>query len=177
MRAAIERIHDRYGRLNGVIHAALYRGDYESVKDATRDHAEAHFRPKVHGLYALEQSLGDMPLDFCMLLSSTVSVLGGNTPSYTAANLFMDAFACDRNRKSHFHWLSTNWDRWLAAVDSSESQTARGGEVFAMAADESVEAFQYVSSVDSVSQVIVSTGQLGARIDRWIDFVGREASG
>ncbi len=174
LRAAIERIHDRYGRLNGVIHAALYRGGFELVKDATCEHAEAHFRPKVHGLYALEESLSDIPLDFCMLLSSTGSVLGGGTPSYTAANLFMDAFACDRNRKSHFHWLSTNWDRWLAAVDSGEAQIARGVEAFAMTSSESVEAFQYVSCVDSVSQVIVSAGQLGARMDRWINFVGQE---
>lgn len=43
-----------------------------------------------------------------------------------------------------------------------------------MTCNQGTEAFQFVSAVDSASQVIVSTGHLGARVGRWIDFVDQE---
>ena len=49
---------------------------------------EQHFRPEVHGLYALESVLAGHDLDFCLLYSSLSSILGGlGFVGYGAANI------------------------------------------------------------------------------------------
>ncbi len=176
LKAAVKSVCDQFGKLNGVIHAATDKSNFTLINDTTYETTEAHFKPKVYGLYNLEESLKDTEIDFCILLSSNASVLGGHTlTSYTAANLFMDTFACAHNNKNNRnYWLSTNWDRWLPEAESSQHQIARSTEAFSMSSDESTEAFQYISSVDSVSQVVVSAGQLQARIDKWIYHIGQE---
>ena len=63
MKEAFKNVYDRYGRVNGVIHAATDKSEFTFIKDTTYDHSEAHFRPKVHGLYVLEESLSDIQLD------------------------------------------------------------------------------------------------------------------
>ena len=51
-------------------------------------HVEQHFRPKVRGLLVLAQVLGDRELDFCLLMSSVASLLGGlGYASYAAARV------------------------------------------------------------------------------------------
>ena len=89
--------------------------------------------------------------------------------SYAAANSFMDAFAHDRNRNGSFKWISATWDAW--PLDKSmTSELHRSIDAFAMTYEESVEAFKRITSASTMSQVIVSTGDLYARAKRWIQF-------
>jgi NAD(P)-dependent dehydrogenase (short-subunit alcohol dehydrogenase family) len=90
MSAAVALAYRRYGALHGVIHAAGVVGEaaYREIKEADPSSCEAQFQAKVHGVRVLERVLEGRPLDFCLLMSSLASLLGGiGQASYAAANL------------------------------------------------------------------------------------------
>ena len=103
MRRVIERSYQRFGTLHGVIHGAGIVGNdgYREIKDSDRDNCDGHFQAKAHGLLVLEQVLDGKALDFCLLLSSLTSVLGGiGQAAYASSNIYMDSFARRHNRTS-----------------------------------------------------------------------------
>ena len=172
MRKAVKDIKKRFGTLHGVVHAAgaIDRESFGSIQESSVEKCSRQFRPKLDGLIVLDRVLEGTPLDFCLLLSSLSAVLGGlEFVAYSAANLFMDAFARQRNRKGDVAWITTNWDNWN--FDTRNPLPAGSGSDtvdLVMTEKEGVEAFGRLMSVDLGDQVIVSTGDLAARIDRWI---------
>ncbi|HJT56094.1 MAG TPA: type I polyketide synthase, partial [Ktedonobacteraceae bacterium] len=101
MQRVIQQTLQRFGAINGVIHAAgiTVESAFRPLQTLGKAECELHFRPKVHGVFALEQALQGVDLDFCLLFSSISAVLGGSGfAGYAAANLFMDAFVQQHNR-------------------------------------------------------------------------------
>ena len=154
----------RFGVIHGVIHAEEPSGEraFRAIHEASREDCEWHFRLKAHALYALERVLKDREVDFCILLSSVASVLGGvGYGAYAAANQFMDSFV----RSSNQTWLSLNCDLWLSE-DSGEQLTDLLTDLseLAMTAREGEEIFRRALAVRTVGQLIVSTVDLPARL-------------
>lgn len=172
MRKVVSQTLKRYGDIHGVIHAAGIAGEkaVKMIPEVTRDDCEAQFRSKVYGLYALEKVLGDRRLDTRLLFSSNASVLGGiGSASYTAANLFMDAFAISRSNANGARWVSANWDGWLLGNEGKLTSSFRTSlDQYAMTADEGVEAFRRLVSSFSAGQIVVSTGDLAGRLSIWV---------
>ena len=78
MQKAIALANERFGEIHGVIHAAGINDDaYYSIQDTSITQSQSQFYPKVYGLFALEKVLRGQKLDFCLLTSSSSSVLGG----------------------------------------------------------------------------------------------------
>ncbi len=177
LHATIAQTQQRFGVLNGVIHLAGQTGEkaLQFMTDVEQAFSEQQFAAKVYGLYTLATAVQDLDLDFCLLFSSNASILGGlGSLTYTAASLFMDAFAAICNRKGRTHWISVNWDGWLRrAATQLQAGYRTSLDQFAMLPEESVSAFEAVLSVPEASQVVVSTGDLQARLNVWI----RHASG
>jgi acyl transferase domain-containing protein len=172
MREVVGRVYERFGALNGVLHAAGTTSGasvFTMIKDLEPTDSELQFHPKVKGLYALERALEGKELDFCLLFSSNAAVLGGlGFIAYAAANLFMDAFAIDRSEKGAVPWISANWDHWPEETKQYTGfQTSM--QQFTMTAEESVEAFRRVTTIAPGGQVVVSTGDLHPRLDLWIE--------
>ena len=160
----------RYGSLHGVIHAAGVIGKESMcpVQSTGQAEFERNIRPKVEGTYVLEQVLRGQKLDFCMLVSSLASVLGGlGFAAYSAANLFMDAFACEQNRTGTTPWMSVNWDGWRFDKEQSVPVVGMPAEL-GLTPQEGVEVFQSLLSLEKVNQVVISTGDLHARINQWV---------
>jgi acyl transferase domain-containing protein len=152
MQAAIARAEERFGRIHGVIHAAgiVEKDALRAISETGYAECELHFQPKVRGLYVLEQVLQGRELDYCLLISSISSILGGlGFAAYSSANIFLDAFAHRQNQLNHCHWCSTNW----FLIDNPE---------------EIVEAFQRVLSRGLVPQIAISQLDLKVQIERWI---------
>jgi acyl transferase domain-containing protein len=172
MRAVIALSEERFGALHGVIHAAgnVAQAAFKLVAEADCDACELHFQPKVYGVYTLAQVLQGRALDFCLLFSSNAAILGGiGFVGYAAANLFMDSFAAAQHGRDGSAWISVNWDGWL--IDDRERLSASfqtSLDQYAMRPDESIEAFRRVVSTATVAQVVVSTGELASRLNRWI---------
>jgi acyl transferase domain-containing protein/acyl carrier protein len=176
MQSAIDRAWTHFGSIHGVIHGAgnIGANAFFAIDEADRDRCERQFQSKVRGLMVLEQVLRDKSLDFVVLLSSISSVLAGlGYVAYSAGNIFMDAFAHKCNQSGTVPWVSINWDTWDFRKDTVADPTN-----LAMNAEEGVEAFRRILSAALLPQVVVSTGDLAARIDQWISLRSlREARG
>jgi NAD(P)-dependent dehydrogenase (short-subunit alcohol dehydrogenase family) len=153
MRTAMQTAKTHFGALNGIIHAAglMDLDTLSTISDTSKTERELHFQARVYGLYVLDQLLQEEPLDFCLLVSSIASVLGGiGFAAPAAAHQFMDAFAYKQNRDGDTPWLTVNWDR--------------------MEADEMAELVPHVFAQVDQTHVVVSKPVLQESIDRWIKF-------
>jgi acyl transferase domain-containing protein/acyl carrier protein len=174
MKALIAAIDARFGKLDGVIHAAGITGakSFRLIQETDISDCEYQFQPKVHGLIALEAAIRGKTPDFCILMSSLSSVLGGlGFAAYSAANIFMDAFAQHQNRISRFPWISVNWDGWKTEDDQyKDSPVGATQAELAITPEEGIRVLEQIVSLRHGTQIIVSTGDLHARIDKWIRY-------
>ncbi|MGH9238754.1 MAG: SDR family NAD(P)-dependent oxidoreductase [Vicinamibacterales bacterium] len=175
LRRAIADAEQRFGRIDGVIAAAgIVDGPaFQPLRRLTVEECERQFRPKVDGLRVLEQVLGDRALDFCLVVSSLSSVLGGlGYGAYSAANAFMDAFVRRHNTSSRTRWMTVNWDAWRWP-DTEDGPPGTVLQRLALTPADAVDVFDRVLRVSHVvDQIVVSTADLGARLAQWVDRVG-----
>ena len=172
MQGVIDQARRRFGGLHGVIHGAGIVGEKgisEIVKIETSV-CDSHFKAKVHGLSVLEKILDGQRLDFCMLLSSLTPVLGGiGEVAYSSSNVFMDTFARKHNRSSSTPWISVNWDLWrLQKRSANNTGIGKTLEELGITAEEGMKVMGFIMPMKAVPQLVVSTGDLNARIRQWI---------
>jgi phthiocerol/phenolphthiocerol synthesis type-I polyketide synthase E len=117
MREAVAAARARFGRIDGVVHAA---GVPPGGRMAARSRAEAAavLAPKVRGTLVLERVLAGDPTNpppAFLLLCSSLSALSGafGLADHCAANAFLDAFAQSRAGRSRPFILAVGWDTWL----------------------------------------------------------------
>lgn len=107
----VREVRERFGRLDGVIHAAGVVED-GLILHKDRDSAERVLAPKVAGTLALASALADDPPDFMVLFSSRGAVTGvAGQADYAAANTFLDTWARARSDFAPFV-VSVNWSAW-----------------------------------------------------------------
>jgi acyl transferase domain-containing protein/aryl carrier-like protein len=112
MQELIAEVHQRFGVINGVVHAAGVEGG-GLIQLGTSARAASVLAPKVQGLRALSFALKDVDLDFFLLCSSLSSVLGSvGQVDYCAANFFMDSFAHYDSLTTGRNTVSVNWSAW-----------------------------------------------------------------
>jgi phthiocerol/phenolphthiocerol synthesis type-I polyketide synthase E len=175
LRAAVETVRERFGALNGVVHAAgAPASGLLALK--TRAEAERVLRPKVGGALALEGVLADQPLDFLVHFSSATVALGGLGESdYAAANSFLDAHAHAARRRglpvTAVDWGPWRWDAWTpdsAAESPRRAMRERHGITDA-------EGFDLLTRIlaAGIPQVLVAQQDLGSLSTRWTEL-GRD---
>jgi acyl carrier protein len=112
-----------------------------------------------------------------MLISSLASILGGlGFCAYSAANAFMDAFAQQQSRKGASPWVSINWESW---VNRAKNVSLAGGGAtasFSLTPAEGIIAFERALALKGEPQIVMSSGDLQARIDEWARAVPGENS-
>ncbi|TMC15826.1 MAG: SDR family NAD(P)-dependent oxidoreductase [Chloroflexi bacterium] len=115
--ALIQRVMQKPGRLNGIIHAAGVLHD-SLLLNKTPEEVRAVLAPKVMGVEHLDEASRDIPLDF-FLLCSSLSAVAGNVgqADYAGANAYLDAFAYARQTlvlagERQGATLSINWPLW-----------------------------------------------------------------
>ncbi|NEQ08206.1 MAG: SDR family NAD(P)-dependent oxidoreductase [Moorea sp. SIO4E2] len=112
MESAIAKASERFGKINGVIHAAGVPGG-GVIQRKTPAMAEDTFGPKVKGTLILDSILKDMELDWFVLCSSLASIVGYlGQVDYCAANAFLDSFAQYQTNRDGTRTFSINWDTW-----------------------------------------------------------------
>jgi acyl transferase domain-containing protein/SAM-dependent methyltransferase len=123
---AIGRALSRFGRLDGVVHAALVLDD-GTIQAKTRESVERVFAPKIAGTAVLAELLRGRDLDFFVMFSSLVSILGGaGQIDYCAASSFQDAFAHAENSTLAKSVISINWGAWREIGKAFRSAVERG---------------------------------------------------
>jgi phthiocerol/phenolphthiocerol synthesis type-I polyketide synthase E len=123
MRGVVRKTIERFGQLNGVLHAAgVAGGGMLAVK--TRDAAAKVLSPKVEGTLVLEDAVRDIDLDWFVSCASLVAVSGDfGLGDYCSANNVLNAIADRASRYGDRLTVSINWPAWLEvgmAVDASD---------------------------------------------------------
>jgi amino acid adenylation domain-containing protein len=170
---AVEKTETRWGSINGVIHAAAVTtgrsiNGLTPVQELTTVDYALQFGPKIEGLEALKEVLGDRELDFCLLTSSLSAILGGlGFGAYASANVYMDAYIQGhRDRGQLTNWVSVNLDG-LNFKDSAR-------DIHSLNNREIREVLEEVLSMKEQPQVIVSKGDLHRRLKEWVSREEKE---
>jgi len=172
MRAALAEVRSRFGRIDGVVHAAGVPGG-GTIHRKTRAAVEAEFSAKVRGTLILDSLLRDEKLDFFVLCSSYTSYTGGfGQVAYSAANAFQDAFAYYKSQKDPQSFtVSIDWDRWrnvgmAVSVEALHAGITQQELAGGMERAEGIDAFSRILSFNSSPCVIVSTRDFPALLQQ-----------
>jgi acyl transferase domain-containing protein/acyl carrier protein len=162
MHRAIGIGEEKFGPLNGVVHAAgvISGSSVNPLNELRRDDLDIQFAPKIIATQVLEQVLAGRQPDFCMLVSSLSAVLGGvGFGAYAPANVYMDYFVRSRQQQGALkNWISVNFDGLNFSKDDTEH--INQPEIF--------EVFTRALSLRDTPQVAVSTADLHTRLQKWV---------
>ncbi|MER6033411.1 SDR family NAD(P)-dependent oxidoreductase [Streptomyces sp. NPDC001835] len=165
MRAVVAAAEERFGRIDVAVHGAGVQDPrfFRAAHLSDRDVCAAHFGAKVRGFHVLQEVLAGHCPDRRITLSSIAAVLGGIALGpYAAANAALDAYARTARRDGAGAWVSVDWDTW--GVDP-----ARFDGELVMTPREGVAVFERaLAAGERTGHIAVSTGSLGARLDRWV---------
>jgi acyl carrier protein len=139
-----------------------------AIEEMKREGSEEQFKAKVEGVRVLEEVMEGEGVEFCVLISSLSSVLGGlGFAAYAGGNVYMDSYAAKQNRKGGEgaeRWISINLDGWRGGErkggEEEEEMVIRGREV--------VEVVEKAVRQRGQGQVVVSVSDLGTRINEWV---------
>ena len=107
--------------LRGVIHAAGVLDD-SAIQNMTWEQIERVLQPKVTGAWNLHNLTKDINLNFFILFSSAVSLLGSpGQANHVAANTFLDSLAHYRHSLG-LPAMSINWGTWSNIGAAAEKQ-------------------------------------------------------
>ncbi|MBE8964965.1 acyltransferase domain-containing protein [Nostocales cyanobacterium LEGE 12452] len=173
MQVAVAEALEKFGQINGVIHAAGIAGG-GIIQLKTENIANSVLAPKVKGTLVLEDilNLQNIKLDFLVLCSSQSSILNEfGQVDYCAANAFLDVYAHYRTSKSDQFTVAINWGTWQEvgmAVETAlpeqlklqrEENLKKG-----ILSQEGAEAFNRIL-LSSLSHVVVSPQDFKAVIE------------
>ncbi|WP_276568220.1 non-ribosomal peptide synthetase [Xanthomonas euroxanthea] len=136
VQAVLGEMTDRYGGIDGILHAAGVLDDgYLARKRA--EQLQGVLAPKVAGLEHLDACHGSAPLDFLICFGSIGGALGSaGQCDYAAANAFMRSFATARTARAALglrqgRTLCIDWSYWrdggMRLSAQAESELAQAG--------------------------------------------------
>jgi NAD(P)-dependent dehydrogenase (short-subunit alcohol dehydrogenase family)/acyl carrier protein len=164
MSAARDAALARFGRIDGIVHAAGIAGG-GLIAGGARESIARTLAPKVDGTLVLADLAKDAAVRFIVVCSSLAAVHGGlGQVDYVAANAFLDAFAGWHTRQSGIFTTSIAWDAWLErgmAVDVAAA-LGRRAPAAGLSAAQGVEAFERVLAANR-THVLVSSAPIDER--------------
>lgn len=120
----IQCANERFGGINGVVHAAGIADYAGLIQNRSRETVETILKPKIHGTLVLDYLLREQKLDFFVLCSSIGNVSYHRKVgqvAYNVANEFLDAYAFYKTARDGVHTVSINWPDWQEVGMSIES--------------------------------------------------------
>ncbi len=161
-RTHLEEIFSRFGRalppLRGLVHSAGALDDGVLLHQ-TWERFEKVFAPKVNGSWRLHALTRDLPLDFFVMFSSAVSILGSaGQGNHVAACAFEDGLARYR-RAQGLPALSINWGPWAevgAATRGTVSQRIQLKGVQAIEPEQGLRVLERLLRQDQVQVAVLS---------------------
>ncbi|MFB2970446.1 beta-ketoacyl synthase N-terminal-like domain-containing protein [Aerosakkonema sp. BLCC-F183] len=173
MQQVIANACDRFGTINGVIHAAgISPGGMIQLK--TKENLANLLAPKVKGTLVIDALLKDFNLDFLILCSSLNSFIAGlGLVDHCGANAFLDAFAHYNTTKCDRFTISVNWDGWQEVGQAANSATSEQLKKWREASfkqgifpQEGIEAFKRILGT-TLPQIMVSTQDFIIRFQQY----------
>ncbi len=172
MQTIKEKILTKFGKINGVIHAAgVPGGGIIQLKTSTA--AAKVLAPKVKGTVVLNSVFCDDKLDLFVLCSSLASITGGLAQiDYCAANAFLDGFAQSKSLSQKPLTIAINWCGWqevgmlVNTTIPEELKSSREQDLnMAISPENGVEVFRRILH-SQLPQVAVCKQNLNEQIER-----------
>jgi NAD(P)-dependent dehydrogenase (short-subunit alcohol dehydrogenase family) len=158
----IEDLYARFGRLDGVIHAAGVIED-KLIADKTIESFNRVLQPKISGALTLAQKLSLDTLRFLAFFSSVSARYGNRGQSdYAAANEVLNKLAVELNGRWPARVVSFNWGPW----------TVEGGMVSPELAARFREAGVHLISLEAGRQAFVDELSRGAKTEAEVIWGG-----
>lgn len=123
VRSVVQLTRERFGSLDGVVHAAGVLDDAPLATKTLTDLGDV-MAPKVYGTIVLDEATQDCDLDVFVLFSSTSTVLApaGQT-DYVAANAFLNSWAEAKRASGRHGVVAINWGVWRDAGMVEQRET------------------------------------------------------
>jgi acyl transferase domain-containing protein/thioesterase domain-containing protein len=165
LRTTLNQTLERFQAIHGVIYTAadLEQGVGNALRDVSLNECRKHLQ-QAHGLLLLEKVLQNSELDFCLLLSSLSSALGGAGAAVrSAVSHFMDALTQAHNRQNGLQWTRASWDETQTASLQAQGGASNSSQAF-IKPTEAIEVLKRILQSNALTQLLVSPVDLQARI-------------
>lgn len=154
LREVLEELRKKYGKINGIFHAAGVAGDGLLINKDEYTFQRV-LKPKMDGTWLISQLTKQDPLDFVILFSSIGTLFGGmGQGDYTAANTYLDSYAAYENRKGRTV-LCVNWPAWKETGMAVEYGKDQDGMFQSLSTKDAIQGFERVLGKD-IHNVIIS---------------------
>ncbi|MGA4722143.1 SDR family NAD(P)-dependent oxidoreductase [Fictibacillus nanhaiensis] len=155
MSNVIDLVKNKYGKIDGIIHAAGV-GTSVEIKDQTNEDFDSVISAKIHGTWILDELTKDQNLDFFVLFSSIASWFPApGQGDYCAANRYMDSFSEFRNKKGK-RTISINWSTWKETGMAKANQFNIDTLFKTLTTQEAIDGFHSVIN-SGLSSVLIGT--------------------
>ncbi|MGG1149686.1 SDR family NAD(P)-dependent oxidoreductase [Bacillus wiedmannii] len=139
----LDQIKKEFGKINGIIHGAGIPGNGYLVRKETNVLKEI-IGPKIFGTWELDRLTQDQDLDFFVIFSSGISMIGeAGQGDYVAANSYLDSFSSYRAKQGR-PTITIDWVSWKSAGMSVEYKFNKDLIFKAIETRKAVEAFHEV---------------------------------
>ncbi|HEX3046697.1 MAG TPA: SDR family NAD(P)-dependent oxidoreductase [Bacillota bacterium] len=160
--AVINGLRLKYGKINGIVHCAGVAGNGFIIRKTQAKFSEV-LRPKIMGTWNLDRVTQSDALDFFVMFSSGVSIIGEpGQGDYTAANSFLDIFAALRRRQGK-PALTINWVIWKETGMAVIHGLNRDGIFKALPTHQAIEAFNNVLNKD-ITRLLIGEINYGSEM-------------
>lgn len=167
----VKRGKDRFGTINGVIHAAGIESD-STIIDKEIESFQRIIEPKINGTIALDEWLKNEALDFICYFSSSSAILGDfGCCDYAIGNRFQMAYAQYRNELHSGKTYVINWPVWkdggmkIGNEETTDMYLKSSGQRF-LEADEGIRLFEHILSQQDAQHLVIA-GQ-SSRVSRFL---------
>ena len=160
----------RWGAVHGVIHAALALRDQTLAYLDDTAFTDA-IRTKGSGTSVLAHAFHDVPLDWMLIFSSTISFTrNAGQASYTAASALQDAVAAALARPARWPLKTINWGYWgevgVVATERHRALAARQG-VGSVTLDDAIDAIERLLACDLQQLAVIRLLSQPASTPQW----------
>jgi acyl transferase domain-containing protein/thioesterase domain-containing protein len=179
MKAGLSRAKERFGEINGVIHAAGIKGKENIVTKEFKSFQKV-LDPKIKGTIVLDEVLKEEAIDFICYFSSSAAILGDfGSCDYSVGNRFQMAYAHFRNQEQQGKAIVINWPLWkdggmgFDAAESTRMYLKSSGQGF-LEATEGAAIFENLLTQNHTQHLVV-VGQC-SRVHRFLGLVQDQPS-
>jgi NAD(P)-dependent dehydrogenase (short-subunit alcohol dehydrogenase family) len=160
LRETIADAQQRFGPLKGIFfNPNTAREDVNPVRSIDAEKCSARLWQTAHELASLGSLTEETELDFCVLISSLSTIVGGHGEIVSAAaNHIVDSFAQTQKQNATGYWMSVNLDLKHLRRNAGSPSKLR------ITRNQAAEVLRRVLSLNTISQVAVSTIDLRERL-------------
>lgn len=157
IKLVLEDIKSKYRKINGIIHSAAIGVGRQGkiLKEQCLEDFVHVISPKMQGTCLLEELTSEDELDFFVVFSSPITLMGAvGSGSYTAANAYIESFAEARNIGKK-NTICISWAPWEKTIEASKESFMGNKHLFeVLSTEELIKSFEIIMEKD-INSVIV----------------------